>query len=114
MDESTRQAGQVGTDRTPDEIRHEIEQTRAELGDTVEALAERGDVKGRAKERIDDLRGSAQDKKDEFVSKAKAQTPESAATGARELAAKAQRKPLPVAVAGALIAGFALGRLSSR
>ena len=32
----------------PEELRREIEQTRAELGETVEALAMRADVKARA------------------------------------------------------------------
>ncbi|RJL32880.1 DUF3618 domain-containing protein [Bailinhaonella thermotolerans] len=33
---------------SPDEIRRDIAETRDELGDTVEALAGRADVKGRA------------------------------------------------------------------
>jgi hypothetical protein len=118
MDQGTREAGQVGTsgdtDRSPEEIQREIEQTRGELGDTVEALASKADVKGRAKERVDDLKGTAQQKKDEFVSKAKAQTPDSASTGAQQLSTKARENPLPFAVGGALVAGFLLGRLTSR
>ena len=38
------------------ELRTEIEQTRAELGDTVEALAAKTDVKARAKRMIDGVR----------------------------------------------------------
>ena len=34
----------------PGEIREEIEQTREEMGDTVEALGYKADVKTRAKE----------------------------------------------------------------
>ncbi|WIM99864.1 DUF3618 domain-containing protein [Actinoplanes oblitus] len=36
----------------PDQLRSEIEQTRAELGETVEALAAKTDVKGRAQRRV--------------------------------------------------------------
>ncbi|GAA4605369.1 dsDNA-specific endonuclease/ATPase MutS2 [Actinoplanes octamycinicus] len=36
----------------PDQLRAEIEQTRADLGETVEALAAKTDVKGRAQRRI--------------------------------------------------------------
>jgi hypothetical protein len=36
----------------PDEIRREIEATRARMGDTVEAIGYRADVKGRAKETV--------------------------------------------------------------
>jgi len=46
------------TDRTgptgakgPDELRRQIEQTRSQLGETVEELAEKMDVKGRARAR---------------------------------------------------------------
>jgi ElaB/YqjD/DUF883 family membrane-anchored ribosome-binding protein len=119
MDEGARQAGQVektGVDgeRTPEEIQREIEATRSELGDTVEALAEKADVKSRAKERIEDIKGTAQEKKDEVVSKAKAQSPEGASAGAQQVSAKARENPLPFAVGGALVAGFVIGRLSSR
>jgi hypothetical protein len=34
-------------DRTPEQVREEIEQTRAELGDTVAALSAKTDVKAR-------------------------------------------------------------------
>ncbi|MFF1276250.1 DUF3618 domain-containing protein [Streptomyces marokkonensis] len=43
----------------PDELRRQIERTRHELGDTVEELAAKMDVKGRAKARADDLRDRA-------------------------------------------------------
>ncbi|MDN0194997.1 DUF3618 domain-containing protein [Streptomyces sp. S.PNR 29] len=43
----------------PDELRRQIEQTRSELGDTVEELAGKADVKGRAKARAADLRDRA-------------------------------------------------------
>ncbi|GAA3730088.1 hypothetical protein HDA32_006020 [Spinactinospora alkalitolerans] len=47
----------------PDLLRAEIDRTRAELGDTVEALAAKADVKSRAKEgaarAVDSVRTSA-------------------------------------------------------
>ena len=39
-------------DKSPEEIRDEIEQTREELGDTVETLAAKTDVKMQVKKRI--------------------------------------------------------------
>jgi len=39
--------------KDPERIRAEIEATRQELGDTVEALAAKADVKAHARERID-------------------------------------------------------------
>ena len=54
MDEATRTGGQaVGNGkRGPEEIRADIEQTREELGDTVEALAAKTDVKAQAKAKV--------------------------------------------------------------
>ncbi|MFG3321988.1 DUF3618 domain-containing protein [Streptomyces sp. NPDC048171] len=43
----------------PDELRRQIEETRSQLGDTVEELAGKADVKGRAKARAADLRDKA-------------------------------------------------------
>jgi hypothetical protein len=45
--------------RGPEEIREEIERTREELGETVEALAAKTDVKARAGAKIDDVRRRA-------------------------------------------------------
>ncbi|AYN41954.1 DUF3618 domain-containing protein [Streptomyces dangxiongensis] len=43
----------------PDELRQQIEQTRSRLGDTVAQLADRADVKGRARARTADLKDKA-------------------------------------------------------
>jgi len=101
MDEGTRQESQVDTtpgdeQRSPEEIQREIEATREELGDTVEALAGKADVKSRAKERIAEL------------------TPDGASAGAEQVGSKVQQNPLPFAVGAALLAGFVIGRLTSR
>ena len=67
MDEGTRTSGtQVSDadsrDRTPDEIRSDIAQTREELGDTVEALAAKTDVKAQAKAKVDDAKTHAKER----------------------------------------------------
>jgi hypothetical protein len=49
----------VGGAKGPDELRQQIEQTRSQLGDTVEELAGKADVKGRARARAADLRDKA-------------------------------------------------------
>lgn len=121
MDEDTRQgrqavepAAEAERSKTPEDLRREIEQTREELGDTVEALGHKTDVKAQARERITAIKDTAQHKRDEAMAKAKSATPESAAAGARQVTSKAQSNPLPFAVAGALAAGFLLGRLTAR
>lgn len=86
--------------RSPEEIRRDIEATRGELGDTVEALAAKADVKAQARERVSETA-------DDLKQKVSEVTPEAVQT-------KAKQKPLPFAVGGALFAGFLLGRLSAR
>ncbi|MFJ2745492.1 DUF3618 domain-containing protein [Streptomyces sp. NPDC087440] len=44
------------TAETPEELRAQIEQTRHELGDTVQALADKADVKSRAQDKAHELR----------------------------------------------------------
>ncbi|MGX7672553.1 DUF3618 domain-containing protein [Plantactinospora sp. DSM 117369] len=63
----------------PDVIRADIAQTRAELGDTVEHLAERADVKTRAKEKVAEVKGQAGQVKDRA-----ADTAQAAAAGAKD------------------------------
>jgi hypothetical protein len=48
----------VSTAKDPEEIRDEIEATRQELGDTVEALAAKADVKAIAHEKIESTKAS--------------------------------------------------------
>jgi hypothetical protein len=44
------------TQQTPEELRREIERTRRELGETVDALSHRADVKEQARLKKDELR----------------------------------------------------------
>ena len=99
-----------GETRGPEEIRAEIEETRGEMGDTVEALAEKADVKGQAQQKIEELKQIALQKKEALVGKAKQARPDSGAGGVQELKTSAQENPLPLAVGGALVVGFLLGR----
>jgi hypothetical protein len=48
--------------RTPEQVQAEIEETRAELGDTVEALVAKTDVKGQAKQAVNDAKATVADK----------------------------------------------------
>jgi hypothetical protein len=101
-------------EKSPDELRQEIEQTREELGDTVEALTHKADVKTQAKERISSAKGVAQQKKDEITAKIKSTAPDSATAGAQQVATTAKKNPFPLAAGAAFLAGFLAGRVSSR
>lgn len=100
--------------KSPEEIREEIAQTREQLGDTVEALAEKSDVKAQARQRLSEVKDTAQRKKHEYVSKTKQSTPDSASAGAQQITATVKQKPVPFTAAGAFAAGLLIGRLLGR
>jgi MYXO-CTERM domain-containing protein len=50
------------TQQDTEQLRREIEQTRAELGQTVEALSHKADVKAQARQKAELVRTRAQDK----------------------------------------------------
>lgn len=122
MDEGQSRAGSAmngeAEDRTPDEVRAEIEATRAELGDTVEALVAKTDVKGQAKQAVTDAKATVADKaadvkqsvvgkKDEVTATVQQTTPDSVGETGRRAAALAQDNR-PVLIAAGM---FALGLL---
>jgi ElaB/YqjD/DUF883 family membrane-anchored ribosome-binding protein len=77
------------------ELRHEIEQTRADLGATVEALAAKADVKARAHEAVEDVKIRAH----EAVADVKAR----AGSSMGRLARSVREHPAPWVVGTALI-----------
>jgi ElaB/YqjD/DUF883 family membrane-anchored ribosome-binding protein len=113
MDEGARTAGS-SVDRSPEEIRAEIEETREEVGDTVEALAAKTDVKAQAKQRIDELKGNVRERGQTLKARAQSTTPETAQQGGQQVVEKVRANPAPFAIGGAILAGFLLGRLTGR
>ena len=100
-------------ERSPEQIRADIDKTRAELGDTVEALAEKTDVKAQAKAKVEDVKEQAKAK----VEEVKAAAPESpgeaaqqAQAAAQQVQAKAKQDPKPFAIAGGVVVLFLLWR----
>ena len=98
-----------GTPTDPHELRTEIEQTRAGLGDTVEALTAKADVKARAKQATGDVVDQAKQK----LTAAKNQTVQAAGTVKDTLTSTARsvssgdlsttvRRPVPLAALGGI------------
>ncbi|MET0557207.1 MAG: DUF3618 domain-containing protein [Solirubrobacterales bacterium] len=96
----------------PSQIRQEIEDTRSEMGETVDALAYKADVKTRVKE-------SVADKRDRFVGQIKGTTGsigeatpdgQQLKDGAHRAVGVAEENPLGLALAG-LAGGFLVGML---
>jgi ElaB/YqjD/DUF883 family membrane-anchored ribosome-binding protein len=104
----------AAADRSPQELRRDIEQTRAELGDTVEALAEKADVKGQAQEQIASVKNTARQKKDELLGRVRETTPQSVQEQVQQLATTAQQKPTHTAASSAFVGGLVLGWLLGR
>ena len=107
--------------RSPEEIRADIEQTRTEAGETVEALAAKTDVKAQARQRAEDLKGKAKTKADELKTradelktKAQSKTPEGAQQGGQQVVEKVRENPKPVAIGSALFVAFLIGRWTGR
>jgi hypothetical protein len=96
----------------PSQIRQEIEETRAEMGDTVDALAYKADVKTRMKESISDKRDRLVEQIQGTTHKVGEATPDTGQVkeGAREVVGVAQENPLGLAIGG-LAAGFLVGML---
>jgi gas vesicle protein len=96
----------------PGEIRQEIEQTREQMGDTVDALAYKADVKTRMKESIADKRDRLVSQVQGTGHKVGQATPdgEQMKEGARQAVGVAQENPIGLALGG-VAAGFLVGML---
>jgi chromosome segregation ATPase len=94
---------------TTPEIQQEIEQTRERLGQTVEELAAKADVKARARAKTNEMKAKAQVKAAEVKTKAQAKATEMSGQ-VRQNPAVQRRWPLAAAVAaaGAAIIGSVL------
>ena len=94
------------------EIRHEIEQTRQRLGETVDALQYKADVRARVRdavtERVETVRGTISSTME--GASGKLPRPEDVRTTAQRGAGIAARNPLAL-VAAAFAAGFVAGLL---
>jgi hypothetical protein len=128
--------GEVGAQQLDDDsqksaeqLRVEIQETREDLGDTVEALAAKTDVKARARERAEQLKTTAQRKKQQLFAKAgrssaaDGEAPVTAGNGAspaggpsavEQIRGAVRENPVPTAALAAFVGGVAFGRLLSR
>jgi len=94
----------------PEVIRHQIEQTRGRMDDTVDALAGKADVKSRAKGWVADKADAVTGKARDVTSSVGGSTPDSGDVkqSAQRFAGMVRDNPLGLAV-GAAAAGFIVG-----
>jgi ElaB/YqjD/DUF883 family membrane-anchored ribosome-binding protein len=109
-DPGTARASVATESKDPEQIREEIEATRRELGDTVEALAAKTDVKARMRERIESTKETAAQK----LGQAREASPDGVSSAAGQATQIAKENPIPTAAAGAFLFGFVAGRLTKR
>jgi ElaB/YqjD/DUF883 family membrane-anchored ribosome-binding protein len=96
----------------PGQIRNDIEETRARMGDTAEALGHKADVPGRAREAISDRVESVKSTFSGARDSVSESTPSSGDVkqSARQAAGVAKENPLGLAI-GATAVGFVAGLL---
>jgi hypothetical protein len=96
---------------TPDHIREDIEETRARMGETVEAIGYKADVKSRLKDTIVEKKDAVVGSADSLVSRVSGAVPdrEQVTSGVRKVGIS-RENPLGLAIAGAA-AGFVVGTL---
>jgi ElaB/YqjD/DUF883 family membrane-anchored ribosome-binding protein len=136
---SGRDAGGAAASGDPEALRRDVEHTREELGETVEALSAKADVKGQVQEKVEQRKQAVKEKTGEVRTKVagavsgaggrvsgaattagqrvSGATPEDVKQGAAQAASAAatttQERPLPalgVAFAGGLLLGWLVGR----
>lgn len=121
-EEGTAAAGDTeeatGTDpgsKSPEELRGDIEATREELGDTVDALSQKADVKAQVSGAVDEQKAKLRAKQEEITQRvsgagggAGGDAQERARAAVDQLAERASRQPLPY-LGGALAAGLLVG-----
>jgi len=100
--------------RSAEEIRADIEQTREEVGETVEALAAKTDVKAQARTKVDEVKSNAKAKVDEVKAKAQSSTPQSAQQGGQQVVTKVRENPAPLVLGAAVLVAFLIGRRTAR
>jgi hypothetical protein len=96
--------------KEPGEIREEIEQTRSEMGETVDALGYKADVKTRAKDNISDKRDRLKERITGSRVGEAAPDADQLKDGAKRAAGVAQENPIGLAL-GSVAVGFVAGML---
>lgn len=111
----------VGTPTDVGELRHDITRTREELGETIEALAAKADVKARAKESVADAKVRAKLKVQDTrasimdgVAAVRADPVGQAKLGFDRVRRSVTERPTPWIVGGAFVALAALVSVGKR
>lgn len=101
---------------TPEAAQRQIAETRERLGETVQELAHKADVKAQAQQRVQEGKNevrarveSVKDKASQVGGRVQEVTPEQAQQAAGQLAQQVRERPAPWVAGAALAAGVLLG-----
>jgi ElaB/YqjD/DUF883 family membrane-anchored ribosome-binding protein len=113
-------AGDLPEEKDQEQLQQEIEETRAELGDTVDALAQKADVKARVSEKVEQRKAALRERQVDIKARVNGArervsrtTPDEAKRAASQVARTAEERPFP-AIAVALGLGLLIGRAIGR
>ena len=106
------------TAKTPPELERDISETRQRLGDTVDAISQKADVKAQLKDAAEEQKAKLSAKREQVGQRlsgggAKGDAAQQARRLANELAERTSRQPLPY-LCGALVLGVIAGRMRTR
>jgi hypothetical protein len=97
------------------ELKNQIERTREQLGETVDQLTAKADVKDRTRITAAQAAGRVRSQLQERVARVRAATPDPARRAAAKVTSSVRRRPAPSAIAAAsLIAGLLAFRWSRK
>jgi ElaB/YqjD/DUF883 family membrane-anchored ribosome-binding protein len=111
---------ELSQEKDQEQLQHEIEEMRVELGDTVDALAQKADVKARVSEKVEQRKAALRERQEDIKARVNGArervsrtTPDEARHAASQVARTAEKRPFP-AIAVALGLGFLIGRAIGR
>jgi ElaB/YqjD/DUF883 family membrane-anchored ribosome-binding protein len=100
----------MSSERDPETIQDDIEQTREALGDTAAALGYKSDVKARAGDRVSETKERITGAAEDAAAKAHDAMPSSARDGAQKARDLVRRQPIAAAAVAAFVVGVVVGR----
>jgi hypothetical protein len=98
----------------PSQIREEIERTRAEMAETVQALGEKADVKARLRQKVQEDGAQLQRRAAELSDLVREVTPDKAKGTVTTAVRRTQQQPWVPAAIGAFVFGLLVGRRRGR
>jgi len=100
----------MSSERDPETIQDDIEQTREALGDTAAALGYKSDVKARAGDRVSETKERITGAAEDAAAKAHDAMPSSARDGAQKARDLVRQQPIAAAAVAAFVVGVVVGR----